>query len=64
METEVVAAFCECCGAKITLKVEACPVCGAPQHGMLLPDQPSPFEFDMERDEEDESPQPRRPEFP
>jgi predicted amidophosphoribosyltransferase len=28
------AAFCECCGAKITLKPEACPVCGAPRHGM------------------------------
>lgn len=29
------AAFCSCCGAEITLKAEACPVCGAPQHGML-----------------------------
>lgn len=28
------AAFCECCGAEITLKSEACPVCGTPRHGM------------------------------
>jgi hypothetical protein len=33
-----VAAFCACCGAEITLKAEACPVCGAPRHGMLRPD--------------------------
>jgi hypothetical protein len=33
-----VAAFCACCGAEITLKAEACPVCGNPQHGMLQPD--------------------------
>jgi hypothetical protein len=33
-----VAAFCACCGAEITLKTEACPLCGAPQHGMLPPD--------------------------
>ena len=30
--------FCACCGAEITLKTEACPLCGAPQHGMLQPD--------------------------
>ena len=53
---EAVAAFCECCGAKITLKVEACPACGAPQHGMLLPDLPLPSEFDMEGEKEDDSP--------
>jgi len=29
-----VAAFCGCCGAEITLKAEACPLCGTPQHGM------------------------------
>jgi predicted amidophosphoribosyltransferase len=29
------AAFCACCGAEITRKVEACPVCGTPRHGML-----------------------------
>ena len=29
------AAFCTCCGAEITLKAEACPVCGTPRHGML-----------------------------
>jgi len=28
------AAFCECCGAEITLKAEACPVCKTPRHGM------------------------------
>lgn len=28
------AAFCGCCGAEITLKAEACPVCGTPRHGM------------------------------
>ena len=33
-----VAAFCACCGAEITLKAEACPVCGKPRHGMLQPD--------------------------
>jgi|GEM_PF-6666479 len=33
------AAYCSCCGAEITLKAEACPVCGMPQHGMLPPDQ-------------------------
>jgi hypothetical protein len=31
------AAFCECCGAEITLKAEACPVCGTPRHGMAPP---------------------------
>ncbi len=29
------AAFCACCGAEIGQKAEACPACGAPQHGML-----------------------------
>lgn len=29
------AAFCACCGAEITPKAEACPACGAPQHGMI-----------------------------
>ena len=29
------AAFCACCGAEIGLKAEACPACGAPQHGMI-----------------------------
>jgi len=24
------AAFCTCCGAEITLRAEACPVCGTP----------------------------------
>ncbi len=31
------AAFCTCCGAAITLKSMACPVCGAPGHGMKAP---------------------------
>jgi hypothetical protein len=31
------AAFCTCCGAEITLKAEACLVCGAPRHGMVGP---------------------------
>lgn len=35
------AAFCACCGAEITLKAEACPVCGTPQHGMLQRDRSS-----------------------
>jgi hypothetical protein len=41
------AAFCSCCGAEITLKAEACPVCGTPRHGMLksdaslVPDMPA-----------------------
>jgi hypothetical protein len=33
------AAYCGCCGAEITSKTEACPVCGTPQHGMLPPGQ-------------------------
>ena len=28
-------AFCACCGAEITLKAEACAVCGTPRHGMM-----------------------------
>jgi hypothetical protein len=32
------AAFCSCCGAEITLKAEACPVCKAPRHGMMPAD--------------------------
>ena len=31
------AAFCACCGAEITLKPQACPVCGTPRHGMSPP---------------------------
>lgn len=33
------AAFCTCCGAEITLKAEACPVCGTPRHGMRQSNQ-------------------------
>ena len=32
------AAYCGCCGAEITQKTEACPVCGTPRHGMMPPD--------------------------
>ena len=35
------AAFCACCGAEITLKAEACPVCGTPLHGMSRPELPA-----------------------
>jgi len=31
---DIMAAFCTCCGAAITLKSMTCPVCGAPSHGM------------------------------
>lgn len=34
------AAYCSCCGAEITLKAEACPVCGTPRHGMSKPEAP------------------------
>jgi hypothetical protein len=32
-------AFCGCCGAEITGKPEACPVCGTPRHGMSKVDR-------------------------
>jgi hypothetical protein len=51
---KAVAAFCDCCGALITLKAEACPACGAPQHGMLLSDPPLPAEGDAEVNSEDD----------
>ena len=47
------AAFCECCGAKITLKAEACPVCGTPQHGMLQPDPLLPLDVGADTSQED-----------
>jgi hypothetical protein len=31
------AAFCGCCGAEITPRAEACPICGTPRHGMAEP---------------------------
>lgn len=36
------AAFCICCGAEITRRSKACPVCGTPRHGML-PDRQRPL---------------------
>jgi hypothetical protein len=56
-----VAAFCECCGAEITLKAEACPVCGAPQHGMLQPDLLLPLDVDVEPSQEDVDGKLRKP---
>lgn len=35
------AAFCGCCGAEITERAEACPVCGTPRHGMIPAGLPS-----------------------
>ena len=42
------AAFCACCGAEITLKAEACPVCGTPRHGMSQPDLLLTMDVDTE----------------
>jgi len=56
-----VAAFCECCGAEITLKAEACPVCGSPQHGMLQRDLPLPLDVDVDPSEEEAGGNLRRP---
>ena len=47
------AAFCACCGAEITLKAEACPVCGAPQHGMLPPDLQPALDIATDAPQED-----------
>lgn len=48
------AAFCGCCGAEITLRAQACPVCGTPRHGMAqtaslftLDQAPLPFEDEV-----------------
>lgn len=46
------AAFCGCCGAEITLKAEACPVCGTPRHGMASRD----VAFDCETENPGQSP--------
>jgi predicted amidophosphoribosyltransferase len=48
-----VAAFCACCGAEITLKAEACPACGAPQHGMAQPDFLLTLDVDTDPSRED-----------
>jgi len=48
-----VAAFCACCGSEITLKAEACPVCGTPQHGMLQSDRPSGSDNEFAASQED-----------
>jgi hypothetical protein len=47
------AAFCTCCGAEITLKAEACPVCGTPRHGMLQSDRPLTLDVDKDLSQED-----------
>jgi len=48
-----VAAFCACCGAEITLKAEACPLCGNPLHGMSKSYVPPRFDLDTESSRED-----------
>jgi len=50
---EDMAAFCACCGAEITLKAEACPVCGTPRHGMLPPDLQPALDIGTERQQDD-----------
>ncbi len=40
------AAFCGCCGAEITDRAEACPVCKTPRHGMI----PSGFSMNLAED--------------
>jgi len=47
------AAFCSCCGAEITLKAEACAVCGTPRHGMLPPDLKPMLDTDTDVSQED-----------
>jgi len=54
------AAFCGCCGAEITRKSEACPLCGASTHGMLPPGEFSPLEIKTETSHEKESSSPLR----
>ena len=53
VEFEYVAAFCGCCGAEITSKAEACPVCGTPRHGMSQPDLLFTLEENTEPSQED-----------
>jgi hypothetical protein len=48
-----VAAFCACCGTEITLKAEACPVCGTPQHGMLQADRSPGFDVGVAPSQEE-----------
>jgi hypothetical protein len=57
------AAFCACCGAEITLKAEACPVCGTPRHGMLPPELQPALDVGTEPPQEDgtKGGNPRRP---
>jgi hypothetical protein len=47
-EANNMAAFCACCGAEITLKAEACTVCGTPRHGMLNAEMLRKLEADAE----------------
>jgi predicted amidophosphoribosyltransferase len=55
-----VAAFCECCGAEITLKAEACPVCGTPKHGMAQPNLLLTSDESTEPSQEDVKASPKR----
>ncbi len=55
------AAFCACCGAEITLKSEACAVCGTPRHGMLPPDLQPALDIGVEPPQDSpEGEKPRR----
>ena len=52
------AAFCACCGAEITGREEACPVCCTPRHGMLPAEGLMPLDLgdSIEEDAEDSGP--------
>jgi len=47
------AAYCTCCGAEITLKAEACSVCGTPRHGMLPSNRLLTLDIDTDLSQED-----------
>jgi hypothetical protein len=50
------AAFCACCGTEITSKAEACPICGAPRHGMLPSDLLSALDLEIDTETSQEDP--------
>jgi RNA polymerase subunit RPABC4/transcription elongation factor Spt4 len=54
------AAFCTCCGAEITLKAEACPVCGMPRHGMVPSGQSFILDAQTNQSQEEVSIDPER----